>query len=100
MWKTRRDFEAELIAKAWEDETFKERLMKNAKAVVEELSGEALPNDMKVTIFQESANSVCLVIPKNPDEELSEDDLTRVVGGVKLSSEEQARYQNNIFTRL
>ena len=100
MWKTRRDFEAELIARAWEDESFKTRLMNDPKSVVEELSGETLPKEMKVTIFQETTTSVCLVLPKNPDEELTEEDLSRVVGGVKLSPEEQARYQNNIFTRL
>ena len=99
MWKTRRDFEAEIIARAWEDDNFKTRLMKDPKVVVEELSGEALPVDMKITIFEESSTSVCLVLPKNPDE-LSEEDLSRVVGGIKLSPEEQSRYQDNIFTRL
>ena len=100
MWKTRRDFEAEVIARAWEDEQFKARLLKDARSVVEELSGEKLPKDMKISVFQESATSVCLVLPKNPDEELAEEDLERVVGGIKLDPAERALYQNNIFTRL
>lgn len=100
MWKARRDFEAELIAKAWEDPSFRQRLLSDPKSVVEELSGEKLPNDMKVTVFQESMNSVCLVLPQNPDEALSETDLDRVVGGLKQDTAQSALYRNNIFTRL
>lgn len=100
VWKTRRDFEAEMIAKAWEDKAFKERLLKDPKAVVEELSGEKLPAEMKVSVFEETANSVCLVLPRSPDDELSDDELEKVAGGVKLGAEELARYQRNVFTRL
>jgi hypothetical protein len=100
VWKTRRDFEAEIIAKAWEDKAFKARLLKDPRSVVEELSGEKLPQEMKVSVFEENATSVCLVLPRSPDEELSEADLEKVAGGVKLGAEEQARYQNNVFTRL
>ncbi len=100
MWKSRKEFEAELVAKAWEDKSFKEKFLKNPKEVVEALSGEKLPGDMKVSVFEETATSVCLVIPRDPDGPLSEDELGKIAGGVKLAPQEQARYADNVFTRL
>ncbi len=100
MWKSRRDFEAEIIAKAWEDKNFKARLLANPKAIVEEMSGESLPKEMQVSVFEESPKKVCVVLPKNPDEELSEDELEQVAGGVGYSPEDRAGYINSVFSRL
>ncbi len=100
MWKSRQEFEAELIAKAWEDKNFKEKFLKNPKDVVESLSGEKLPADMQVSVFEETTTSVCLVIPRDPDGELSDDELGKIAGGVKVAPEEQARYADNVFTRI
>ncbi len=98
MWKTRRDFEAELIAKTWEDKEFREKLLQDPKAMVEKLGGEKLPSDMKVTVLEETANQVYLVIPRNPDDQLSEAELSTIAGGVGADS--LALYQENVFTRF
>ena len=100
MWKSRHDFEAEIVAKAWQDPAFKTRLIQDPKAVVEEVTGEKLPMDMKVAIMEETRTSVCLILPRNPDEELSDNDLEKIAGGIRLAPDEQARLANNIFTRL
>ena len=100
MWKSRRDFEAKIVAKAWQNPEFKARLLKDPKAIVEEVTGEKLPADMKVSLFEETDSSVCLILPRNPDEELSDNGLEKIVGGVKRSPDERARFANNIFTRL
>lgn len=100
MWKTRKDFEAELIARAWKDESFKKRLLKDPKAVVEELSGEQFPADLKISVFEETPTSVCLVIPRDPDSELTEEDLAKVAGGVKRATGERDLYTKNLFNRF
>jgi len=100
MWKARRDFEAEVIARAWQDKAFKLRFLKDPKAVVEEISGEKLPSSMKVSVFEETLTSVCLVLPRDPDAELSEDNLECIAGGVKITPEEQSLFANNLFTRF
>ncbi len=41
--ETRKDFEIKLIAKAWTDEAFRQQLLSNPQAVVEQEFGEALP---------------------------------------------------------
>ena len=100
MWKTRKDFEAELIARAWKDDAFKKRLLKDPKAVVEELSGEQFSDDLKISVFEETPTSVCLVIPCDPDSELTDEDLAKVAGGVKRSPGEGSLYAKNLFNRF
>ena len=96
-WKSRREFEAEIVAKSWENPEFKEKLLKNPKAVVEELSGEKLPDNMKIEVIEETSDSVCLVLPKNPDAELDEAQLEQVTGGLQMGPEDRMRHMNNIF---
>lgn len=82
---TRFEFEQKLVQRAWEDETFKQELLSNPKAVYTRESGEELPKDLEIEIIQESANKVYLVLPNNPapatEGELSEEALEAVAGG-------------------
>ena len=99
-WKSRRDFEAFIIAKSWEDPEFKAKLLKDPKSVVEELSGEKLPDNMKIEVIEETSNSVCLVLPKNPDDELDEAQLEQITGGLQMAPEDRIRYISNVFNRF
>ncbi|BAZ21331.1 nitrile hydratase-like protein [Kalymmatonema gypsitolerans NIES-4073] len=83
---TRFEFEQKLIQQAWEDETFKQELLSNSKAVYARESGQELPKDIEIEVLQETANKVYLVLPTNPtpagtEGELSEEALEAVAGG-------------------
>ncbi|GAA6615663.1 NHLP leader peptide family RiPP precursor [Scytonema sp. NUACC26] len=80
----RKDFEMKLIAKAWTDEAFRQQLLSNPKAVVEQEFGSALPEGINVEIIQEPANTLYMVLPAKVEsnEELNEEELEVVTGGL------------------
>jgi hypothetical protein len=86
-WNT---IEAQLIAKAWKDEAFKQALLREPKAVLERELGAALPAGLRVEVLAPPANTICLVLPPPPLEaagELSDEELEAVSAGVtKVSS--------------
>lgn len=68
---TRRDFETRIIAKAWKDPTYKQRLLSNPKAVLQqEISAVdpsvLLPSALQVQVHEESPDVYQLVLPRNP----------------------------------
>jgi len=81
------ELERKLIEWAWEDENFKQELLSNPKAVFARESGQELPKDLEIEVFQETANKGYLVLPTNPlsattaEGELSEEALEAVAGG-------------------
>jgi len=89
---TRFEFERQLIERALEDETFKQELLSNPKAVYARESGEEMPKDLEIEVIHETANKVYLVLPNNPEPtttdegELSEEALEAVAGGVCVMS--------------
>jgi hypothetical protein len=81
---TRRDLEAQIIAKAQADESFRQALMGNPKAAIEkELNGE-LREGVEIKVVEETASTLYLVLPA-VEGELSEADLDRVAGGVRTA---------------
>jgi hypothetical protein len=63
MAKTRQDLEAEIIQKAWVDESFREDLKRNAKSIyTQDFSGE-LPKGAELRIVEEDERHLYLVIP-------------------------------------
>ncbi len=73
---------AKIIAHAWKDARFKEKLLKNPKAALKEM-GIDVPANFEVRVIEEKANSMTLVLPKAPMEsqELSEKELQNLAGG-------------------
>ena len=81
--KTREQIESNLIAKAWENESFKQQLISSPKSAIAE-AGISLPGSIEVKVIEETANTFYLVIPRQPskDGELSEAELETVAGGI------------------
>jgi hypothetical protein len=83
---SRATFEAKIIAKAWQNEDFKQELLRNTKEVFERESGTPAPEGMTVTVLEESALHYYMVLPEKPNleesEELSEEALEAIAGGI------------------
>ncbi len=82
--EVRRDLESRLIEKAWKDEEFKNELIKNTREVTEKELGIKIPGNIKVTVLEETADEVYLVLPQDPakvGEMLTDAELDSVSGG-------------------
>lgn len=81
----RQELEQKIIKKAWGDSEFKKQLLTDPKSVFQKELGQSLPENLVVRAVEETSNTVYIRIPRNP-EELSEDDLDNVAGGLGLGS--------------
>jgi hypothetical protein len=81
---TRVEIEERLIAKAWQDPAFKQELISNPKDTIAK-EGISLPDTIEVRVVEENANTLCFVIPAQPNstEELSEAELEAIAGGAQ-----------------
>ncbi len=68
---------AKVIAKAWVDEEFKQKLLKNPEKVLKEM-GIAIPSGVKLELHEQKAKKVHLILPAKPAGVLSEQELRAV----------------------
>ena len=81
---TRAEMERRLINRSMEDEDFRQRLLDDPKATVEQELATQLPEGVEVRVVQESAQTIYLVLPSaSPlgQGEISDQDLEQVAGG-------------------
>ena len=78
---SRRDYEAKLVARAWADEGFRERLKADPRAVVAEETGFEVPASVQIEVLKETAEKAYLVIPTNRVA-ISEEQLDAASGGL------------------
>ena len=82
---TRRDFELQLIEKAWKEDAFRQALLTDPRGAVEKALGGKLPAGLQVKLVEETADTFYLVLPPNPDRapsgQLSDQQLEAVAGG-------------------
>jgi hypothetical protein len=71
---------AAIEAKAWTDEKFKERLLKDPEGVLKE-QGFPLKKGQRLEIHEETDKIYHLILPKKPPGDLSEEELRNVGGG-------------------
>jgi Nitrile hydratase, alpha chain len=87
---SRAEFERRLINRSLEDETFRQRLLDEPKAAVEQELGSGLPESIEVRVVQESQDTIYLVLPSRAavaqGTELSDQDLEKVSGGSTFSA--------------
>jgi hypothetical protein len=83
---TRRDLETQLIEKAWKDPAFRKDIISDPRGMFEKYLGRNLPEQVKVFVHEEDANTLRLSIPAAPGNlsELSDEDLERVAGGTEM----------------
>ena len=66
---------AQVVAKAWMDESFKKELFKNPKQV---LKDNGMSFDMDCKIVEAKQNELCFVLPAKPEGNLSEQELRNI----------------------
>ena len=83
MNQNRKEFENNLIVKALKDESFKDELITNPRAVYERELGKSIPESISIEVIEETPDKVYLVLPSKPEvtEELSDAALEAVAGG-------------------
>jgi hypothetical protein len=62
---TRRELEAQVVARAWADESFRERLRTDPRRAVAEVTGVAVPESVEIEVLEETLEKGYLVIPVN-----------------------------------
>lgn len=60
-------FQSQVVEKAWQDPSFKAKLLANPKAAIQEALGVTLPDHIKVKTVEESADEFYVVLPPNPE---------------------------------
>ena len=81
----RAEMERRLFERSLQDESFRQRLLKDPKATVEQKLGVQVPADVRVQVVEETADTIYLVLPGASPAgevgELSDLDLEAVAGG-------------------
>lgn len=85
--KKGQEFYSEIIAKAWEDKSFKKKLIENPQEAIKELTGENLDllNKSIKVVDQSDPSTIFINIPQNiniDDFELTEEQLEMASGGL------------------
>ncbi|RMF72900.1 MAG: thiocillin family RiPP [Alphaproteobacteria bacterium] len=70
----------QVIARAWSDPAFAEKLKRDPAAALAE-AGVKLPENAKVTAYFGAENEVLIFVPPKPREELSDEALEAMAGG-------------------
>jgi hypothetical protein len=81
----RAEMERRLIGRSLEDESFRQRLLSDPRAAVEQELGVTLPEEVRVVAVEESADTVYLVLPSaspvGEGGDISDEELEIVAGG-------------------
>ena len=82
---SRTEVERRLIERSLQDESFRQRLLADPRAAIEQELGSRLPESIEVRVVEESADTIYLVLPSRSADaqgsELSDQELEDVSGG-------------------
>jgi hypothetical protein len=89
---SRVEWERSLIQRSLEDEEFRQRLLAEPRAAIEQELGGRLPESVEVRVVEESADTIYLVLPSasvvGEGGELSDEALESVAGGDVINVQE------------
>ena len=69
-------FKNQVIQKAWEDPTFKQRLLSDPKAAIKEALGIVIPDSITLKAVEEGSDEFYLVIPPSPSSGILKSEAT------------------------
>lgn len=72
---------AKVVARAWSDADFKARLLDDPASALSE-AGVTVPAHVSVKVFENTSDTFHIVLPEAPENELSDEDLEKVSGGL------------------
>ena len=81
---SRKEMERRIVQRSLEDDAFRQKLLKDPRAAIEEELGGPLPEEVRVVAVEETADTVFLVLPSTTEVErggISDEDLEAVAGG-------------------
>ncbi|WP_223068893.1 NHLP leader peptide family RiPP precursor [Paenibacillus caui] len=58
--------QSQVIQKAWQDPTFKSKLLSDPKGAIQEFLGISLPDHVNVRTIEENENEFFIVLPPSP----------------------------------
>lgn len=73
-----------IVARAWADDEFRDRLVANPKAVLRENGLEIAP-DVQVNVVEDSGSVRHFILPANPAGDLCEEELSPTAGADSFS---------------
>lgn len=76
--------ERDLNERAWNDEAFRRELLSNPKQTIEKMSGRTLPGQTRVSVLEDTADTIHFVLRRKPvadTGEISDEALGNVAGG-------------------
>ena len=76
----RTELEARLIARAWQDEAFKQQLLADPRAAIAAETGRAVQDGIQIRVVEETASVRYLVLPRNTNQ-ISDEELDLPAGG-------------------
>ncbi|AWB43599.1 NHLP leader peptide family natural product precursor [Paenibacillus sp. CAA11] len=65
--------QSQVVQKAWQDPSFKTKLLSDPKAALQEFLGVELPDHIKVKAVEEQSDEFFIVLPPNPSKALAPD---------------------------
>ena len=88
----RQEMERRIVQRSIEDDAFRQRLIEDPKAALEQELGARLPEEVRVVTVEETQDTIYLVLPSTPmagaeGVELSDQQLEEVAGGLSSWNE-------------
>ncbi|MDQ0087427.1 hypothetical protein J2T12_000821 [Paenibacillus anaericanus] len=74
--------QTQVIQKAWQDPSFKAKLLSEPKAAIQEALGVILPDHIEIRAVEENSNEFYIVLPPNPSGVITADVKPNAVWGV------------------